>query len=381
MLVMQCAKCAGSVSFPEQFAGQNGTCPRCNTELILQAASVAAPISKTHARKRKEAEDEAKFSASLKKVGKYTGFALLALAACFAIYWGINWLGQSWDREMKSRVSALNSEIENLKAQGNFEEAAKKNNEILTLTQNHPIKDTILFNAVEQARREVSSLGEQAFLHSFRDARALEGSKQLKDALKKYDDAIAAGDKVGKPSTSLSAALKEAIASRNVIYPQIKAELDHDAQEAARIAAEKQQLDKDAKEKERLAKLAEEARVDEERKLTVLRAKYKNAPKSAKDALNALKRIQAKTEVGVNILEYRKQLGDSWGDVKIFVESAEGKEYADLSEHMKTATEAYRSASNAWQIKIDGDGSMSPVQRFWTQADEQIKVLDQALNQ
>ena len=99
------------------------------------------------------------------------------------------------------------------------------------------------------------------------------------------------------------------------------------------------------------------------------------------DALNALKRVQAKTEVGVTYIEYGKQLGDSWGDVKIFVESPEGKEFSDLSDHMRTAIAQYKTADEAWKKKLDGNGTNAELQEHWKRADLEIKVLDSALNQ
>ena len=82
--------------------------------------------------------------------------------------------------------------------------------------------------------------------------------------------------------------------------------------------------------------------------------KESRAPKSAHDALAALKKLEARTEMGINYREYTSALGDTWVIVKIFVESKEADEYPKLKEHLSSAIDHYKSASESWGLKVQG---------------------------
>ena len=128
--------------------------------------------------------------------------------------------------------------------------------------------------------------------------------------------------------------------------------------------------------------VAEKQRPEEEDRKAAIRAKCRNAPLSAKSALNALKRLQARVEVGVNYSNYSEAVGSTWGEVKIFIESQEGKELSDLNVHFTTAINLYKKAREEWQRKIEGGlGMDSIMQKDWKEADDHIKDADMLLNQ
>jgi len=299
---------------------------------------------------------------------------VLGAFAVFGVWSAVNWLGNSREREIKPQMVALAAEAEKLLDEKNFDAAELKNNELLTLAGEFKITDTTIRRIVDNASLQKAPIREGRFLAMVRDAKNLLGSKRLKEALKKFDEAIVIGQGIRDPKMAVVAALKESQAARDVIFPDVRAALERDEAEAAAIVAEAKRHETELANQARAAALAEEKRQDEMKKLAVLKLKYRNAPKSARDALNALKRIQAKTEVGVNKFDYSKQLGDSWGEVKIFVESPEGKDYSDLSDRMRRAIEYYKSAGEGWTID-------TLRQTNWSQADQEIKVLDSALNQ
>jgi len=383
MLTMQCGTCGGSISYMEQFAGQTSACPKCKSEVILGAVidnepiKVAPPL--THAdevrlKRERAAEEDAKLNLLLKKAGIALGTLVLGAFAVFGVWSAVNWLGNSREREIKPQMVALAAEAEKLLDEKNFDAAELKNNELLKLAGEFKITDTTIRRIVDNASLQKAPIREGRFLAMVRDAKNLLGSKRLKEALKKFDEAIVIGQGIRDPKMAVVAALKESQAARDVIFPDVRAALERDEAEAAAIVAEAKRHETELANQARAAALAEEKRQDEMKKLAVLKLKYRNAPKSARDALNALKRIQAKTEVGVNKFDYSKQLGDSWGEVKIFVESPEGKDYSDLSDRMRRAIEYYKSAGEGWTID-------TLRQTNWSQADQEIKVLDSALNQ
>lgn len=52
---------------------------------------------------------------------------------------------------------------------------------------------------------------------------------------------------------------------------------------------------------------------------------------TAKDAIKALKKLEAKTESGMSYQKYREALGDTNAEVKIFLESKAGKKITCIS--------------------------------------------------
>ena len=112
---------------------------------------------------------------------------------------------------------------------------------------------------------------------------------------------------------------------------------------------------------------------------------YADVPKLARNALNAAKRIEARTEIGVTDAKYSEEVGDSWGDVKIFVESPEGKQFSEFSSLLLLAINSYKSAMDSWKLKLDTssaeiEGKMEDsMQTSWKRASEYIRLADKLL--
>jgi hypothetical protein len=68
--------------------------------------------------------------------------------------------------------------------------------------------------------------------------------------------------------------------------------------------------------------------------------------------LNALKKLEARIEVGVNYLEYSRVVGETWGEVKVFIESPDGKSLSEFNELLTRAVNDYKMAMEIWQNKI-----------------------------
>ena len=134
-------------------------------------------------------------------------------------------------------------------------------------------------------------------------------------------------------------------------------------------------------------RIAEERRQAEERRRKDAVAIYRNAPQSAQSALNAVKKLEARVEVGVNYADYSRAVGEAWGDVKIFIESADGKSVPEFSLLLTKAIEDYKLASDIWQNKIQwpslyGDrlDVETHQQACWTRAGTWIKLAESLLD-
>ena len=167
----------------------------------------------------------------------------------------------------------------------------------------------------------------------------------------------------------MSSVLKEQIEKTKekmtAIYPEIQEEIkriEAERREAAAIEAK-------AETERRKLKAEQDAREE-------LRKKYRNINQEAKDAVAALKKLEAYTEVGVNKLKYQEALGVAWGNIKVFIESAEAKEnYPELSILLAEAIQAYKDAADAW-----GDDRKSSLQLHWQLAALKIKEIDYLVN-
>jgi len=150
------------------------------------------------------------------------------------------------------------------------------------------------------------------------------------------------------------------------LYPTIQEELERIDEDRRIAAAEFTEAENERKKLE----AEEEAREQ-------LRKKYKNISQDAKDAVASLKKLEAYTEVGVNKLKYQEALGVAWGNIKVFVESAEAREnYSELSVLLTEAIEAYKDAANAW----DSDYK-SLLQTHWQLGAGKIREIDYLVNQ
>lgn len=150
------------------------------------------------------------------------------------------------------------------------------------------------------------------------------------------------------------------------VYPVIQEELE-------RIEAERKKAVEEQMEAEYVLNKIKAEQEEREQ----LRKKYRNISQDAKDAVASLKKLEAYTEVGVNKIKYQEALGVAWGDIKVFVESAEAREkYPELSVLLTEAIESYKDAANAW----DSDYK-SLLQSHWQLGAAKISEIDYLVNQ
>jgi len=195
-----------------------------------------------------------------------------------------------------------------------------------------------------------------------------EAYKVLEDVLKR-----AQGHSIQNPE--FKALLAEAEKARLRLWSDVSSEIERERQEQQRLQAEARQRAEEARRRQE-----EERRLAEAKEQ--LKKKYRNAPQSAKNALNAIKKLEALTEVGVNYANYSQAVGVAWGDVKIFIESSEGKEFPELCRLFAEAIAEHKKAIDFWKLSIEARiTDPPPVQVYWLTASVKLKAADQLLNQ
>ncbi|MGD0091441.1 MAG: ankyrin repeat domain-containing protein [Planctomycetota bacterium] len=84
----------------------------------------------------------------------------------------------------------------------------------------------------------------------------------------------------------------------------------------------------------------------------------KGVPESAKTALTALKKLQAKIEAGINFDRYSETVGETLYEVKEFTTSADAKGFEALSSAIADAMADFQRASDMWNQKIQRGDSL-----------------------
>lgn len=96
-----------------------------------------------------------------------------------------------------------------------------------------------------------------------------------------------------------------------------------------------------------------------------------------------MKKLEAKTEVGINYRDYSTIVGEAWGDVKLFIDSPEGKAVPELSDLLASAVSKYKLALDVWRGKLqDGDTAFDEelsdivLQECWRAVGQRVKVVE-----
>ena len=80
----------------------------------------------------------------------------------------------------------------------------------------------------------------------------------------------------------------------------------------------------------------------------------KTVPQVAIDAVDAMKKLQAKTQVGIAYKDYSPALADAKFALNLYTESAQSKEFPELSQSLNSAFETFKMAGDVWSDKFSG---------------------------
>lgn len=223
------------------------------------------------------------------------------------------------------------------------------------------------------------------------EADRLQKSDPLK-AYKTYDEVLKEAEQHKVTDEQFLKKLAKAEKSRTALYQKVQeqiraeeAEKQRQAEEEARRAAEEQRRVAQQQERKRAAeeahKIAEEkSRAEEKRREEAVSA-YRNAPQSARNALGVVKKVEARTEVGINYRDYSTVVGEAWGDVKVFAESPEGKAVPEFSVLLVSAMAKHKLAVDVWRgkfgnsnLRFDEELSDIVLRECWRAARYRLKV-------
>ena len=207
-------------------------------------------------------------------------------------------------------------------------------------------------------------------------------------AYKTYDEVLNEVKQHKIKDEQFAKKLANAENSRTSLYPKVQENIHAEEAEKQRLAEE--EAKRATEEKQRFAqeeehKRAAEAkkRVEEERLKEAIAA-YRDVPQSARNALNAVKKLEARTEVGMSYKDYSTAVGEAWGDVKVFAESPEGKKLSDFSFVLVSAMGKYKLALDIWQDKVQEYLRYYPtnilsgalLQQCWKTAHRRINMVE-----
>jgi len=214
-------------------------------------------------------------------------------------------------------------------------------------------------------------------------------------ALKAYDEVLKESRQHKIAGEQLSDKLVIAAKTRTDLNEELQDQIIAEEEEKERrIAAENRRAAAEAERKreaDELRKLVEDKQKADEKRRNEAVSIYRKAPQSARNAINALKKVEARLEVGINFRDYSTVVGESWADVKIFIESSDGKKLPEFNMLLRTAVQDYKLAHDIWNSKIEysilygresnvRDEVDSLQQKCWSQARRYIDLADSLLD-
>lgn len=96
-------------------------------------------------------------------------------------------------------------------------------------------------------------------------------------------------------------------------------------------------------------------------------------PQSAILAYKALKKVEARTEVGVSRRDYPEVIAEAKVAVNLFLESPESKTVPELTQSLEKAMKHYTDASNLWDVNNNHPDLNADFRDYWKWASEELK--------
>jgi hypothetical protein len=101
----------------------------------------------------------------------------------------------------------------------------------------------------------------------------------------------------------------------------------------------------------------------------------------ARDALRAIKQLEAKTEIGLTYAQYVDAVGKTWVEVKPFVESSDGRKYPEFSSLLTNIIAQYQAGMELWQRRLHmASNTFSPTSHYWIEAAFRITEAEELLD-
>jgi len=87
--------------------------------------------------------------------------------------------------------------------------------------------------------------------------------------------------------------------------------------------------------------------------------RYSAPSDDARSVMKALSKLQARTEIAINFIDYDKAVSDVYPDVKVFLDSAEAKSMPEMRLLVANAMACYLKAQSIWSTSISSDSPLA----------------------
>ena len=376
MIRFSCPKCQKTFQVDDTLAGRQAKCSQCKetisipTKSALEAVDRAnlvtaqkavigvssnsnqrppilpsanqAPQDKRHGRSSSGAasksEESTKLNTATKVVIAFGATVILLMAGLFG------WLifsfqsGDTWEPRNAVRIWKMLDEAKN-EAQSDPLKAYRVSSDVVKEAKQHVIKDEKLVKAIADAEK-------------FR--------------------------------TDTEPRIAELVRAEEADKKRLAEEQANRAKEERLRIADNEQREKEEKE---ALRLAEQKIQEQEKRKKEAMVRYAKAPQTARSALNAIKKLQARTEIGINFRDYSTVVGETYAEVKVFCESPDGESIPEFSAILLSAIDKFKLGMDVWKGKMDFTetarfheiGSEHVLQECWSAAGRRISVAEQLL--
>ncbi len=89
--------------------------------------------------------------------------------------------------------------------------------------------------------------------------------------------------------------------------------------------------------------------------------RYDTIPEDAHSAVKALKKLEARTEIGITFVDYNKAVSEIYPDLKVFIESPDSREMPELRFVLANAIGCHLKVRELWSAKVASD---DPVRQY-----------------
>jgi hypothetical protein len=104
--------------------------------------------------------------------------------------------------------------------------------------------------------------------------------------------------------------------------------------------------------REKYEKLIKQQPKQEVKSTKIEKVVIKTIPESAKNAVKALKKLEARCQAGISYRDYSPALGDAKFDVNMFIETNDAKELEKLRLSIMKSIQHYEYANIIWQLRF-----------------------------
>jgi tetratricopeptide (TPR) repeat protein len=286
----------------------------------MPVGATAQPISRSNV----VADEPSGLNTATKVVMGVCGAVCMIVLGFFVWFVAIR---DTWESDHGSDVIRLSKDTVELIQAKDPTNAVKKYEELIVLVGNRKLVAPALTKAVSDARDagELAkrTIREEQFLSNIRgleaQAKAFVDAGDFERGIEKYQEALGS------------------IKNAHFDTAELAASAGRISQAKTRVS---EKLEQKRNEEERAAMLRRQA------------AEFKEAPQAARDALKAIKQLQARTEVGLTYTQYMDAVGKAWVEVKPFVDSPDGRKFSEVSSLLTSIITQYKAGMEAWETQI-----------------------------